>query len=72
MWPITRRELMDLNKTVANLEARMRLVEEESKTTKAVRQARADRRDWYVSKLIPSVSGLVVAILGANAIWHFL
>ncbi len=70
MWP--RREIAELQRQLAALVERMRIVEEESKTTKAIRDARNERRDWYVSKLIPAVSGLFVAILGANAIWHFL
>ena len=52
MWP-SRRELVEITQEIGRLEARMRMVEEESKTTKAIRQARADRRDFWIVKLIP-------------------
>lgn len=71
MWP-SRRELSDITKDLAAVETRLRLVEEEAKTTKAIRAARAERRDWYVSKLIPAVSGLIVALLAVQTIFHVL
>lgn len=70
MWT-SRKELADLTHDVANLESRMRMVEEDSKTTKAIRQSRADRREFWTVKMLPSISASIVAILGLNAVFHW-
>lgn len=60
----TRRQLQDH-------EVRIKQLEGKTKTTEDIRDARATRRDWWVSKLLPSISGCVIAILGLNALFHW-
>lgn len=59
-------------KRLTEIEQRLARVEDDSKTTKAIRRARADRRDWYLTKLIPTISAVVISVLSLNAVFHWI
>ena len=56
---------------LADHEKRITTLEGKAETTIAIRQSRNDRRDFWVVKMIPSISALVVALLAMNAIFHW-
>lgn len=53
------------------LETRIALIEQEQKVTQGIRNARNSRREFWTVKMVPSISGLVVAVLGMNAVFHW-
>lgn len=61
----------DLQKQVADHEVRIKVVERENETTKAIRESRQSRREFWIVKLMPTISGVTITILALNAVFHW-
>lgn len=63
--------LREIHKQLEDHEIRLKGVERENETTKALREAKNSRREFWLVKMVPSISGGVVALLALNAVFHW-
>jgi hypothetical protein len=61
----------ETRETIVDHEKRITQLEKDSETTKALREAKNARREFWLVKMLPSISGVVVALLGLNAVFHW-
>lgn len=63
--------LAEIRKQLEDHEVRIKVVERENETTKTLREARNSRREFWLVKMLPSISASIVAVLGLNAVFHW-
>ena len=61
----------DVERALNSLSERVAVLEEEARISKALRESRANRRDWWVSKMLPTIGSVIIAVLGLNAVFKF-